>query len=450
MWRERLTNKRFFAPVVFFLTVMVILVFTTSAVGMSFSIQSQSIQIDNTAQLDVFVTNLGQGFGDASVGIKLGTPKVAEIVGVQAKAVPGSFLHIAEQTADRAKLKIIDLRNQIKKGDNEVLLFTVKVRGVKAGKSSIEFFKLTATNEQGSVATTSYTAGTLTVEAEQNQPPIDQEQTATDNQPPSQPQTSSDQRTGGTSDKVPSRSANQASEPDTGNDSQSPTQFGSTKSQTDSEQSVDERAIPSVSDQAYNVFLETTQLQFGEPEKLIFSIRDMTDGFQQAEFIIEFPTGLDLLRNKTLTDLYVHFRKVGIRRYSVQIADFDDVVTVGTTQHPIIKLEVLPKTRGTLLVKYELSLQTDNGAALKRTKKVRFKVTPGVIGNSWGPPQDLDDDGLYEDVNGDNQLTTTDAFVLVFNRDSNPVQNNKKLFDFNEDGEVSFGDGAALMKEIKN
>jgi hypothetical protein len=71
---------------------------------------------------------------------------------------------------------------------------------------------------------------------------------------------------------------------------------------------------------------------------------------------------------------------------------------------------------------------------------------PPIVGND--PPQDLDDDGLYEDINGNGELTFTDVEQFFENRDSDVVQDNAEFFNFDErePAGVSVGDTQALFQ----
>jgi hypothetical protein len=60
---------------------------------------------------------------------------------------------------------------------------------------------------------------------------------------------------------------------------------------------------------------------------------------------------------------------------------------------------------------------------------------------------DPDGDGLFEDVDGDEQLTRADAQVLYNNLDDPAIRNDPSAFDFNGDGEVTQADAQALYAE---
>lgn len=68
------------------------------------------------------------------------------------------------------------------------------------------------------------------------------------------------------------------------------------------------------------------------------------------------------------------------------------------------------------------------------------------IGDAKAPPQDLDKDGLYEDVNADSKLTLEDAALLGFNFEKPAVQENARAFDFDNDGDADFDDVVTLKK----
>ncbi|PSQ34880.1 hypothetical protein BRD08_08495, partial [Halobacteriales archaeon SW_10_66_29] len=71
---------------------------------------------------------------------------------------------------------------------------------------------------------------------------------------------------------------------------------------------------------------------------------------------------------------------------------------------------------------------------------------PPVVGVD--PPQDLDGDGLYRDLNGDGSLTVADVQIFFQQRDSDVVQDNVAAFDFRTDGALSIGDVQVLFQEF--
>lgn len=69
-----------------------------------------------------------------------------------------------------------------------------------------------------------------------------------------------------------------------------------------------------------------------------------------------------------------------------------------------------------------------------------------VVGDK--SPTDPDDDGLYEDIDGDGSETYDDVVDLFENYDDPAVQNNPEAYDFNENGHLDFDDIVELFKEM--
>jgi hypothetical protein len=76
------------------------------------------------------------------------------------------------------------------------------------------------------------------------------------------------------------------------------------------------------------------------------------------------------------------------------------------------------------------------------------EVTPPDVNGDGELPGDLNDDGIYEDVNGDGTVNTGDPQALFGNRDTDAVEKNAAAFDFNGDGVVNVGDAQALFIEV--
>jgi hypothetical protein len=73
---------------------------------------------------------------------------------------------------------------------------------------------------------------------------------------------------------------------------------------------------------------------------------------------------------------------------------------------------------------------------------------PGAVCGSCEPPNDPDGDGLYEDVDGDGELTRNDVETFSGNRGSRDIL--VQFFDFDEDGSITIVDVDALDNEIED
>jgi hypothetical protein len=65
-----------------------------------------------------------------------------------------------------------------------------------------------------------------------------------------------------------------------------------------------------------------------------------------------------------------------------------------------------------------------------------------------GVPTDPDDDGTYEDVNGDNEFDVNDVQALWANRNADTITDFAEFYDFNNDGEFDVVDVQALWNEL--
>ncbi|WP_152422966.1 dockerin type I domain-containing protein [Halorubrum kocurii] len=83
----------------------------------------------------------------------------------------------------------------------------------------------------------------------------------------------------------------------------------------------------------------------------------------------------------------------------------------------------------------------NRNASLSRTQTVTISDVPLTS-------QDVDNDGLYEDVNGDGAFTISDIQALFANLDSDDVQQNPEAFDFNGDDDVTISDVQALFSQL--
>ena len=72
---------------------------------------------------------------------------------------------------------------------------------------------------------------------------------------------------------------------------------------------------------------------------------------------------------------------------------------------------------------------------------------PPAVATGGAPPNDPDDDGRYEDVNGDGSVGVLDVQTLFVSLDSDVVRDNPQAFDFDGDGTVSVVDIQALFAE---
>jgi hypothetical protein len=69
------------------------------------------------------------------------------------------------------------------------------------------------------------------------------------------------------------------------------------------------------------------------------------------------------------------------------------------------------------------------------------------VANGGAESKDPDNDGLYEDLNGDGTVNDADVKLLSNNIDALDTSSQSRYFDFNNNGEVDYADVVALSEE---
>jgi len=84
------------------------------------------------------------------------------------------------------------------------------------------------------------------------------------------------------------------------------------------------------------------------------------------------------------------------------------------------------------------------------TVDIELIGAPSALPGQDNPPQDLDGDGLYEDLNGDGALSIADIQLLFQNRNTGAVQDTPEAFNFSETDPqtVSLDDVQALYQDF--
>jgi PKD repeat protein len=98
---------------------------------------------------------------------------------------------------------------------------------------------------------------------------------------------------------------------------------------------------------------------------------------------------------------------------------------------------------------YSATLQAFNAAGYSSIQKVSAIVTPmQPVPPSVNAPRDLNNDGLYEDIDGNGVLDFNDV-VLFFNQ-MDWIAGNEPVgaFDFNRNGRIDFDDIVIVFNEL--
>jgi len=102
---------------------------------------------------------------------------------------------------------------------------------------------------------------------------------------------------------------------------------------------------------------------------------------------------------------------------------------------------------------YEVQLRATDGVGNSDIDMIIVTVEesagPGKLPGAVGPPNDLDGDGLFEDINGDGEASVGDSLAYYANRETESIRNNPGAFDFDGDGTAgTVFDVVVLFQEI--
>ncbi|MGB9956582.1 PKD domain-containing protein [Haloferax prahovense] len=83
--------------------------------------------------------------------------------------------------------------------------------------------------------------------------------------------------------------------------------------------------------------------------------------------------------------------------------------------------------------------------------------TSVTVGQRTGPPAivadrlptDVDNDGVYEDINGDGNVSVSDVQAMFANRDDDALRQQRGAFDFTGDGDINIVDVQRLFADVR-
>jgi len=134
---------------------------------------------------------------------------------------------------------------------------------------------------------------------------------------------------------------------------------------------------------------------------------------------------------------------------SVRFADLDDEIQSGNMNVPLASLEIQGMGAGTTDLSVSLaSLDDDagNDLAVQTRSGVVIVGPPAIDGGKV--PTDPDDDGKFEDLNGNGRMDYDDVTMLFEHLEDDAVTMNTRAYDFNENGKLDFDDVVALYDEV--
>jgi hypothetical protein len=131
------------------------------------------------------------------------------------------------------------------------------------------------------------------------------------------------------------------------------------------------------------------------------------------------------------------------------------VVLLGSAAAPadaVANLNEVAATLGTpLRVNADQVVDDSNNLTDDNTLPTTTQIGPTALPGEGTVPQDVDGDGVFEDLNGDGEFTLADVQLyyreILQKRDSTYVKNNRQYFDATDDGAVSLADLQTLFEK---
>lgn len=111
----------------------------------------------------------------------------------------------------------------------------------------------------------------------------------------------------------------------------------------------------------------------------------------------------------------------------------------------------VPELEDEKVLVFELTVSDEVASDTDTVSVTVVSDSPSPLPGRDAVPRDIDDDGVYEDVDGDGEVTLADVELyyteIYQNRSSEYVQSNKKYFDVTGDGEITLHDVQALFEQ---
>jgi len=467
--------------------------------GASLALESGQGTVDEDVQLPLTLVP-PRGLQRFDVTIRVADTDVADISGVNAKGINANFLRIVDQTPSSIRIQGVDLNNQITP-DTEppIEILAVALTGQSAGTTDVVVAEAQVFDEEGSPYSVSTDDATLEVtesDSESPEQPEEPEDPEEPEEPEGSPETTPQPLPG--AEALPQDLDGDELFEDTNGDGQftgadvalfalrwdsDPVQNRPSAFDFNGDGQVtndDPFALANLLDASQSEPPDDPEdPQEPEPPTPGPSVTalELTGGpFLVDETatatlrLIGAPTGLQSyhvrVRTSGSTMEIVEARGAAtssgltqVTRPSegileIQAVDVDDQITSGAQDVALAEIDVRPSEPGDAELSLDvLTFIDDTGQALDPfVRPLSMSITPVVspIGDADRPPRDLDGDGRFEDINGDEALTEADVILLALNLNSPVIQGNVSMFDFNGDGAISFADVQELRRQLQS
>ena len=188
---------------------------------------------------------------------------------------------------------------------------------------------------------------------------------------------------------------------------------------------------------------------------VVLSVSEMPNGFERASVTVRTAVDASVTdtQGELVSDSQLRVVSNGPRSTTVQAVDLAGNVDAFQESRTIMELTYDQRV-STEDVETEVeNLQNDNGAPVS-SDRISVEVQAGGLfeeslqGADTGvPPTDPDGDNLYEDINGDGEVSFDDAVALSFVDATELGTEQVAALDFDDDGDLDIDDAVALAFE---
>lgn len=222
------------------------------------------------------------------------------------------------------------------------------------------------------------------------------------------------------------------------------------------------------SDNRISLRLQKSEVQFGEEIELDLVLANAPEGVQRFDIslFIEDPSVAQVqgIRGGVISGPFFQVVNQTERSVEFRAVDLDDLINPESKDLVLATLNLAGMQEGETGFNVEINLfvsDKDNhleplvevGSSLSVITAPELITGPQVglspIGGYENPPQDLDGDGVYEDIDGDGEFTAKDIALFAYHVDSEMIQRYRQLFDFDGDGGANFADAMRLASLIE-
>ncbi len=504
-------NSRKIVFLVVFLLLLLTLTFTFQALAVDKAyllFEEGEVKAGEQTSLKLTLEEAPKGMQRFDIQIKLDKPGVAVIESAQCEALPQSYCQIKKLSSESIQIKGLDIEDTIKAGAKDLVLASLTFEGVSPGEVGITITVNNFFNDQSEWVEPLLTHGSLTVVGAEPEPKppvakadgpysctteefvkldgsesldedgsiqswkwaLDGKQgagetvqfdcstlapgeykvtlTVTDNHG-----LSHSDNTSLTIEKKPVEE--EVEKPEEKKKKEEPEEEEE-EEQEEKEEEETEEIVTEKEIEWKVISLQQRKLHEKKEVKLGLFISNLPDGFRRADIEISLTepevARLVGLESAVVDNKFLEVVKSSANLFQFRIVDVLDQISGEVKNLKLADILLEGIAAGQTRVGIGVRIFTDD----KGIEVTDFYTRPGwleirivIIGDSKAPPQDLDNDGLYEDINGDGKLNNHDLVLFGFYYDKPVVIENADMFDFSGDGQISFADVRSLHELLE-